>query len=294
MTDNPPECTFDLNPLGGLCRVLDEQTHRAILGPLVGRALWGMAIFAIVLVAGRISRGIVHHALDRANTDAQVRTLVNNVMVAATLVLAVLAGITGVGVPLSVLLTFGGLTSLAIGLAFQDVLRNVLAGIFLLIERPFLIGDLVTIGELTGKVQTIELRTTSLRLGDGRLAVIPNLTAFNGNVINASASEVRQFTVAVWVPPERDLGEAMRGARAVLREVTAIEKEPAPKVLPELGPDRGTTLRCQYWLHPERDDPDTVAADVVRRLSSVLDQSAPRPAARSRGVAASASNDPPE
>ena len=83
MTDNPPECTFDLNPLGGLCRVLDEQTHRAILGPLVGRALWGMAIFAIVLVAGRISRGIVHHALDRANTDAQVRTLVNNVMVAA-------------------------------------------------------------------------------------------------------------------------------------------------------------------------------------------------------------------
>ena len=207
MTDNPPECTFDLNPLGGLCRVLDEQTHRAILGPLVGRALWGMAIFAIVLVAGRISRGIVHHALDRANTDAQVRTLVNNVMVAATLVLAVLAGITGVGVPLSVLLTFGGLTSLAIGLAFQDVLRNVLAGIFLLIERPFLIGDLVTIGELTGKVQTIELRTTSLRLGDGRLAVIPNLTAFNGNVINASASEVRQFTVAVWVPPERDLGE---------------------------------------------------------------------------------------
>src|SRR5258708_27818871 len=148
-------------------------------GALVQDLIQALAVIAIVVVAGRIVRAIVARGMSHAEVDRQVTTLVHNLLTAAIAVIAGFGGLTAAGLSINVLLTFGGLTSLAIGLAFQDLLRNILAGIFLLVERPFRIGDVITVGDLTGSVQTIELRTTALRLGDGRLAVLPNLSAFN-------------------------------------------------------------------------------------------------------------------
>ena len=265
------ECSLDLNPFGRFCGFLvDRAGAGGVVGPVATRLIWGLVLLIGLLLAGRIARRVVTHAMERSATDVQVRTLVNNVLAATTIAVAVLAALTQAGVPLSALLTFGGVGILAIGLAFQDLLRNVLAGIILLVERPFRLGDLVTIGDLTGRVQTIQLRTTALRLGDGRLAVIPNLSAFNGSVINASAYDVRQFGVSAWVDEDADIGEAMRTARTVLEETPAIEKEPSPKVVPQLDADHHVTLLCQYWLRQESTDPDAVAADVLRRLQAGL------------------------
>jgi small conductance mechanosensitive channel len=267
-------CNLDNNPLGDLCRFIDEHTGGAVAGAILTRLLWALVLLLIVVVSGRIVRGVVVHALERSRADAQLLTLARNVLVAATTVIAILAALTAVGLPLSVLLTFGGLASLAVGLAFQDLLRNVLAGIFLLVERPFVLGDLITVisppAELTGTVQTIQLRTTSLRLADGRLAVIPNLNAFNGSVINANAYDLRQFTVSVWLSSDSDIEAAMHTARDILDGLAEVEKEPQPKIVPDVVIDVGVTLKCQYWLRYHDHDPDAVAADVVQRLSAQL------------------------
>ena len=242
-----------------------------MLGAFVGRALWAVILFVGIQVAGRIARRVVDRALAHGDTDVQLRTLIHNVLVVATLFVAVLGGFTGAGLSISVALTFGGLTSLAIGLAFQDLLRNVLAGIFLLIERPFRIGDLITVGELTGKVETIELRTTALRLGDGRLAVLPNLSAFNNTLINATAYDIRQYTVSLWIPAGADLEAALRAARAELDATAGLAATPAPRVQPQVEIEGGVTLDCQYWLEYRDHDPDQIAADLVRRLYGVAE-----------------------
>jgi small conductance mechanosensitive channel len=267
------ECEFgDNNPLGDLCQLIDDHSRTSVLGPLVGRAAWAIILFVAIIAAGRVARQIVEHGLERRETDVQLLTLIHNVMVVGTLVIAGLAAFTGAGLSISVALTFGGLTSLAIGLAFQDLLRNVLAGIFLLIERPFRIGDVITVGQLTGKVETIELRTTALRLPDGRLAVLPNLTAFNTTLVNATAYEVRQYTVSVWVPSGADLEAVLRSAGAELTATEGLAETPPPRVQPEVDIDGGVTLKCQYWLQWRDTDPDAVAADLVRRLYAVAEQ----------------------
>lgn len=272
-----PECQFgDNNPLGDLCQLIDDASHNSVLGAFVGRALWAVVLLGAIVVAGRILRRIVEHGIERRDTDLQLRTLVHNVFIVGTFVIAILAALTGAGLSISVALTFGGLASLAIGLAFQDLLRNVLAGIFLLIERPFRIGDVISVGELTGNVETIELRTTVLRLADGRLAVLPNLSAFNNTVVNATAFDVRQFTVTLWVPAGADLEAALRSARAELEATRGVAETPPPRVQPEVDIDGGVTLQCQYWLRYRDEDPDQVAADLVRRLYAVAE------AARSR------------
>ena len=253
-----------------LCDSLSGRDPTGVFGPLLEFVLGPLAIFVVVLVGGRLLRRFIDRALQRGRGDAQVRALVNNVGAAVTYFFAALCGLATAGVPLAFLLTFGGLASLAIGLAFQDVLRNVLAGIWLLLERPFKIGDAIAVGDVSGVVQTITLRTTALRTGDGRLAVMPNLTVFSGVVINSSAYSQRRYTVSLRIERGHDLEAAMRAARREMGSVGEVAAEPAPTVTPQLDGE-GILLHCNYWLDYRSHDVDAIAADLARRLWVIVE-----------------------
>jgi small conductance mechanosensitive channel len=273
----PLAATCNDNPVGRLCSLIKDRGFPAsdVVGYVVQDLLQGLFVFLIVVAVGRFLRRVTLRALTRATVDAQLRTLINNVFLITTLVVAILAGATAGGLDIKVLLTFGGLASLALGLAFQDLLRNILAGIFLLIERPFRIGDWITAGDLSGSVQTIQLRTTALRTADGRLAILPNTTAFNNAVVNSTAYDMRQFSVAVRLPPGSDLAGALAKTRGVVEGTEGVLRQPGPFVQPRLDADGGVTLLCRYWVQYRDHDPDALAAALVGRLYDALGPWAP-------------------
>ncbi len=180
-----PVASCDINPLEQVCSAVQGATggSTSVLGPLVQHVLAGLVIFVIVLLAGRICRRLVRGALDHARGDPQVHGLARNVLTVATWTVAVVGGLVAGGLDAAYVFTFGGIFSLAIGLAFQDLLRSVLAGIFILMEKPFRIGDQISVAEQTGRVREIALRTTSLLTADGRVAVIPNMLVFQSAVV---------------------------------------------------------------------------------------------------------------
>ena len=253
-----------------LCTTVRAHDPTTIFGPLIERLVGPLLVFVLVFIAGRVVRRFVDRALRGSRADAQVRALVRNIGAAVIWFFAVLSGLVTAGVPLAFLLTFGGLASLAIGLAFQDVLRNILAGIWLLVERPLKIGDLVTVGEMAGVVQTITLRTTALRTGDGRLAVIPNLTVFSGVIVNSSAYSQRRYTVSVRIERDHDLEAAMRAARREVSATTEVATEPAAMIVPQLDGE-GILLHCNYWLDYRSHDVDAISADLARRLGVITE-----------------------
>ncbi len=108
---------------------------------MLSRLLGALVVLVGVVLAGRVVRWLVNRALARTSADRQVRNLIHNLISVGTIVLAILGGLSALGLSVSVLVTSFGLTGLAVGLALQDLLRNVLAGIFLLVEQPFRIGD---------------------------------------------------------------------------------------------------------------------------------------------------------
>jgi small-conductance mechanosensitive channel len=259
-----------------LCTSVQKHDPTGIAGPLIERLIGPILVFALVFAAGRLLRRIVDRTVQRARGDPQVRALVRNVGGAIIYFFAVLSGLVTAGVNAAFLLTFGGLASLAIGLAFQDVLRNVLAGIWLLLERPFRIGDLIAVGDESGAVQTITLRTTALRTADGRLAILPNLTVFSGVIVNSSAFGQRRYTVSLRLDRDRDLEAAMRAARRELEATGEVAKEPHPTVTPQLDGE-GILLHCSYWLDYRTHDVDAIAADLARRLWVITGTAAPPP-----------------
>ena len=249
----------------GLCQTIADHDPSGVAGPIVAHLLGPIVVFVAVLAGGRILRRFFERTRV-ISSDPQVRALIHNVVTVATLVFAALAAMVGAGLNISVLLTFGGLFSLAIGLAFQDLLRNLLAGMFLLIEQPFKLGDTISVGDNTGTVESIQLRTTALRTADGRLAILPNLVAFNQPVVNQSAFDARQSTVTVRIPRDNDLDEAIRQARAVMGATKGISRKPLPMVMPQLDGD-ANLLHCRYWIEYHNHDTDAVTADVAARLA---------------------------
>jgi small conductance mechanosensitive channel len=257
-----------------LCNTVQKHDPSGILGPLIERLIGPIVVFALVFAIGRILRRAVERAVEKASGDPQLRALVRNIGGAVIYFFAVLSGLVTAGVNAAFILTFGGLASLAIGLAFQDVLRNILAGIWLLVERPFKIGDLIALVgvDMNGVVQTITLRTTAMRTADGRLAVVPNLTVFSGVVVNSSAYGQRRYTVSLRVERDHDLEAALRAARRELEATAEIAKEPPPRVDPQLDGE-GMLLHCRYWLDYRTHDVDAIAADLARRLWVIIERS---------------------
>ena len=152
-------------------------------GHIVG-VVEAIFVIALVLFVGRrLQRAWRQGPLSR-RTSANVAILIGRLSYLAAIALGVVWVAYIFDIQLSGLLTFLGALSLAITFAIQDVLKNLVAGLYLLWERPFEIGDAIKVKDVTGKVEDIQIRTTLLRADNGQLIVIPNGVLFTEIVTN--------------------------------------------------------------------------------------------------------------
>jgi small conductance mechanosensitive channel len=268
MIATTPTCDSS-NWFNFVCTAIQSRDQSGLIGPFVQHLLSAVAIFIVVYLLGRVTRMLVIWAMRRSKADRQVRTLVRNLIIVTTYVVAVISALVVYGVNVAVILTAAGVGTVAIGLAFQDLLRNVLAGIWLLLEQPFRLGDTITVLDQTGAVQNITLRTTTLRTGVGELAILPNLTVFTGIVINSSHYDTRRLSVGVRLPAGADLAEMMRLARKAVEQTPGVDDKPGIAFEPILDGE-APVLRCSFWVDQREQDPDAVTVAVAEHLWDVV------------------------
>jgi small conductance mechanosensitive channel len=252
-----------------VCNSIQSHDSSGLIGPFVEHLISGIAIFIVLYIVGRLTRALVLWAMRRGKADRQVRTLVRNVITVTTYVVAVIAALVEFGVNIAVILTAAGVGTVAIGLAFQDLLRNVLAGIWLLLEQPFRLGDTIAVLDQAGAVQNITLRTTTLRTGIGELAIIPNLTVFTAIVINSSHYDTRRLSVSVRLPVGADIADLVGRGREAVQQVPGVDEKPGTLFEPILQGEV-PLLRCSFWVDQREQDPDAVSAAVAERLWDVI------------------------
>ncbi len=252
-----------------VCRSIQAHDQSGLIGPFVEHLISAIAIFIVLYLLGRLTRVVVLWAMGRGKADRQVRTLVRNLVTVTTYVVAVITALVVYGVNVAVILTAAGIGTVAIGLAFQDLLRNVLAGIWLLLEQPFRLGDTITVLDQTGTVQNVTLRTTTLRTGVGELAILPNLTVFTGIVVNSSHFDTRRLSVSVRLPAGADLATVVPQFREAVEHVPGVDDKPGLLFEPILDGE-APLLRCSFWVDQREQDPDAVTAAVAEQLWSVV------------------------
>jgi len=157
-----------------------------------------LAIFALILarllrlLTNKMIRIAEHRAAGTVRVS-QVKTLAGIIRTTALTILCVIVGLqflAAIGVNLAPLLASAGIAGVAIGLAAQNIVKDVLNGTFILVEDQFNIGDVITVAGLTGTVEAMTLRKTSVRGGDGTLYVVPN------SQITTVANQSADFSVA--------------------------------------------------------------------------------------------------
>ncbi len=180
-------------------KVLDEWAFdtqefvRTRLPHLVLVALIAFVLMRILrLITNRMIRIAERHAAGTVRVS-QVRTLagvVRTTGIAVILVIVSMVFLSAVGVNLAPLLASAGVAGVAIGLAAQTIVKDVLNGSLILIEDQFNVGDVVTLAGLTGTVEAMTLRKTTIRGGDGTLYMVPN------SQITTVANQSIDFSVA--------------------------------------------------------------------------------------------------
>lgn len=149
---------------------------------------WVLAQAALLLIAafvtGRLAINWSGTAMRRARVDLGTQILVKRALIILWIIVTILSVLGMLGVNPAGLVAVVGTVGLAFGLALQDILKNFFSGVYLLLERPFRVGDTIRVKEQTGVVENIGVRTTRLRTAANVQILVPNATVFGEVVAN--------------------------------------------------------------------------------------------------------------
>ncbi len=156
-----------------------------------------------------------------------------------------------------------GISGVAIGFAFRDILQNFLAGILILLTEPFRIDDQIVFKNFEGTVENIETRATTIQTYDGRRIVIPNAELFTNSVTVNTAFDKRRTEYDVGIGYNDDIDRAKQLMLEALYSVNEVLKNPAPDVLVVELAESTVNIRVRWWISPPRRIDDMRSRDKV-------------------------------
>ncbi|MDQ2768278.1 MAG: mechanosensitive ion channel family protein [Gemmatimonadota bacterium] len=229
------------------------------------RLVLGAAFFLVFFFVARVTRRVIRRA---ANRKGETRTL----EIAIGRIAEVLIVAFGMLVALTVALpsfTAAGLISalgvggVAIGFAFKDIFQNFLAGLLILITKPFRVGDQISFKEFEGSVEDIQTRATYVKTYDGRRVIIPNSELFTNSVTVNTSFPRRRSQYDIGIGYGDDIDKARGIILRVLMDAEGVDPDPhADVIVVQLG-DSTVTLRARWWS-------DSRMVDVLNAQDRVL------------------------
>ena len=205
-----------------------------------------------VLIIGVILARLLSRWADRALTgnsriEPTVAKFLSNIIKYALWVVVAVTVLTQFGVQTtSIIAALGGL-ALAVGLALQGTLSNVAAGVMILIQRPFRVGEAITAGLVTGVVQGIGLFTTEILQYDGLYVMVPNNELWNKPIINFSRMPTRRFELLIAIAYEDDIRTARETLLALAAADPRVLADPAPVVFVSALADSAVKIGLRVW-----------------------------------------------
>ena len=235
----------------------------ALVFEYAARTFWAALVVVVAILLARAVRRTTMRALTRGRAQANVTILLGNLVQVAVLtigLLLVLAIYTRDA--FGWILGSFSVVGIVLGLSLQDILKNFLAGIWVLVERPFRIGDTIEVGGYNGVVEEITFRTTLLRTADAQQVIVPNGTFMTSSVVNLTRFPTRRATLWLMVD-DADKPIGADDIRAALRDASQVAKEPQPSV--ELRSVSGGKARylVSFWTG-ERDTALSAAVTALR------------------------------
>jgi small conductance mechanosensitive channel len=221
-------------------------------------------VLAFFYLASRVVVRVLRGTLTHTHRDAALRDLVVPLARYTVLALGIIMALSQAGFQVGSLLAGVGVAGLAIGLAAQDTLGNMVAGFSILWDRPFRLGDRVTIAGHSGQVMHIGLRSTRLRTLSQLDVILPNKEVVNQVIVNHTLSPDLRLSVPLSIGYREDVRRAREVLVAAVAGDVRVRTQPPPEVVVTALGDSGVALELRVWLH----DPQTERAALFALLET--------------------------
>jgi small-conductance mechanosensitive channel len=209
---------------------------------LVRVALTIVISLALARVLGRVAGRVAAR-----RGSAQGEMLTRRFVFYGVMSLAFFMVLDALGVEFGVLLGAAGILTVALGFASQTSASNLISGLFLLGERPFVVGDVIEVGAQTGVVLSVDLLSAKLRTFDNLFVRVPNETLIKSEIVNLTRNPIRRIEIQVRLHYGEDIERVRKLLLALAREEPDVLEEPEPVVWVDKLGDSAIHLRFLIW-----------------------------------------------
>ena len=246
--------------------------------------LTAIAIFLISLYLARLASNMLTRILQRRGAVSHVVSLLMHATYWTIVIVGVIMALQRF-FDITAFLAGLGIIGFTVGFALQDVMKNFAAGIILLLQQPFRVGEAISVAGFDGTILAIDLRATEMSTFDGRLVSIPNASVLTNPIINYTRAARRRVDLPLELPAKVDLEATRKVVLDAIRLTPGAVSEPAPTVVLEEFDGKSVTLAGSFWIDVTKGNPDQardaaltrIMADLARRTPSATESVAGDP-----------------
>jgi small-conductance mechanosensitive channel len=191
---------------------------------MIGPAIRAM----LIVIAGLIVSRLVNRSLRAVPLKPQQQMLLRRVVSFGIIGVTLVWGLSELGFDLGIFLGAAGILTVALGFASQTSASNFISGLFLVFERPFVVGDIITVEDTTGEVLSIDFVSVKLRTFDNLLVRIPNETLLKSRMTNVTHFPIRRYDLKMGVAYKEDLKKVREVLVEVANDNPVCLQEPPP------------------------------------------------------------------
>ncbi len=187
----------------------------------------------------------------RKSTDItpSVKVLISKLIKISLIIIAVVVAISSVGIDLTAFAVFSGAVGIGIGLGLQKSIANLFSGMLLLMDKSIKPGDLITVGDTYGRVESLNARYASVKRMDGTEHLIPNENLISQEVINwTHTDKLIRPDIVIGVHYQSDIRKAMELCIQSAIEAKRVLDSPEPECLLIGFGDNSVDLKLRFWI----------------------------------------------
>jgi small conductance mechanosensitive channel len=232
--------------MGILTVGLQDLLARLML--FIPKLMVSLVVFVLTLAAAAFLSRLVRRTLEKRDASPELTLLIYKVARWTTIVLGCVVALQQVDFDVTAFLAGLGFLGFTLGFAIQDVSKNFVAGLLILLQQPFNIGDAIRVGDFSGNVTTIDLRATELRTSSGKRTLIPNADVFASPIVNYGRVSQRLLELSAGVSYDSDLDFVRETALKAIAGIDGVHQDPAPSlVFNNLGPF-SVDFTVYFWI----------------------------------------------
>jgi len=229
----------------------------------VPHLITALVVFAISLFVSNLTAKWVLRKSKTRVKNIETSKLLSTITRWTILVLGIVIALEQVNFNVTGFVAGLGVAGFTIGFALQDIAKNFVSGILLVIRQPFQVGDAVELSGFEGTVTDITLRDTVVQTWDGEVVILPNMSVYSNPIKNFSGLKNRRRIIQIGVGYEVDLEKAQNTILESVKSVEGVLPEPHPMVLAKEFGASEIVLMVYFWIDQTQNSILKIPSDVI-------------------------------